>query len=60
MCNYFIVTTGYATEREEKHIAEAMHTTATLNLKKGLGSHSSLPFGDYDDVSLRKCVLIKS
>lgn len=51
MCKYSIVTTGYATEREEKHIAEGLHPAATLNLKKGLGSHSSLPFGDYDDVS---------
>lgn len=42
------LTTGYATEREEKHIAEGMHPAATLNLKKGLGSHSSIPYGDYN------------
>lgn len=43
------LTTGYATEREEKHIAEGLHPAATLNLKKGLGSHSSLPYYDDDD-----------
>lgn len=43
------LTTGYSTEREEKHIAEGMHPAATLNLKKGMGSNSSMPYGDYDD-----------